>query len=152
MLVDEEGSRLGEFMRDDALDLAKTKGMDLVVVQANATPPVARVVDLGKLKYERKKKKQAAKRKSHQTQMKELKVRPKTDDHDLAVKIKRARRFLSRGDKVKLTVWFRGREHAHHEIGADQCYVIAEAVSDIAKVETPPAMDGRRMHAVLAPS
>lgn len=149
LVVDEEGNRLGEFLTEDAVELAKTRGLDLVLVAANASPPVARIADWGKMKYERKKKAQAST--SRESKMKELKVRPKTDDHDMSVKIKRAHRFLSRGDRVKVSVWFRGREHAHHEIGAEQCYRIAEAVDDVASIETAPRMEGRRMHMVLAP-
>lgn len=149
LLVDEEGRRLGEFLTPDAVELAKSRELDLVLVAAGASPPVARIADWGRMKYERKKK--ASNSTARESKLKELKVRPKTDDHDLSVKIKRAERFLARGDRVKVSVWFRGREHAHHEIGAQQCYRIADAVDEIASIETPPRMEGRRMHMVLAP-
>lgn len=150
VLVDEEGKRLGEFLTDDARQLARDRGMDLVEVAANAKPPVCRIADYGKIKYERKRAKSESRRKT--SQLKELKVRPKTDDHDLAVKIKMAHKFLTNGDKVKIRVWFRGREHAHHDIGADQCLRIAEGVADVGKIESPPRMDGRNMIMVLAPA
>jgi translation initiation factor IF-3 len=148
--VDEEGKRLGEFLTDDARQLARDRGLDLVEVAANANPPVCRIADYGKIKYERKRAKSESRRKT--SQLKELKVRPKTDDHDLAVKIRLARKFLENGDKVKVRVWFRGREHAHHDIGADQCLRMAEGVSDVGKIESHPRMDGRNMIMVLAPT
>ncbi|MFT4624942.1 MAG: translation initiation factor IF-3 [Myxococcota bacterium] len=151
VLIDEEGKRLGEFLTKDAQTLADQKGLDLVEVSPNARPPVCKIADFGKLKYSQKKRAATAKRKQHQSQMKELKVRPKTDEHDLAVKIGRARSFLERGDKVKITVFFRGREHAHRDIGAQQCMRFAEALTDVAKIENRPHMNGRRMHMVLAP-
>lgn len=151
VLIDEEGQRLGEFLTKDALTLAEQRGLDLVEVSPNARPPVCKIADFGKLKYSQKKRAAQAKRKQHQSQMKELKVRPKTDDHDLAVKIGKARDFIERGDKVKITVFFRGREHAHRDIGAEQCMRFAEALKEIAKVESRPHMNGRRMHMVLAP-
>ncbi len=149
VLVDEEGKRLGEFLTDDARQLARDRGLDLVEVAANANPPVCRIADYGKIKYERKRAKSESRRKT--SQLKELKVRPKTDDHDLAVKIRLARKFLENGDKVKVRVWFRGREHAHHDIGADQCLRMAEGVQDVGKIESHPRMDGRNMIMVLAP-
>lgn len=151
VLVDEEGRRLGEFLTEDAMDLARQRGLDLVEVAPDARPPVCRIADFGKMKYERKKRDQAARRKQHRTQLKEVKVRPKTDDHDMQVKAKRVHKFLAKGHKVKITVWFRGREHAHHDIGADQCMRIADAVAEVGEVETPPRMEGRRMFMILAP-
>lgn len=151
LLVDEEGQRLGEFLTRDALQLAKDRQLDLVEVAPNAKPPVCRITDYGKLRYDRQKRDAAARKKQHQVQLKELKVRPKTDDHDMNVKIKRAMQFLKEGNKVKITVWFRGREHAHHEIGAEQCMRVAQAVEGYGKVEKPPSMDGRNMVMILAP-
>lgn len=152
VVVDENGTRVGEFLTSDALEYAKQSGLDLIEVAPKARPPVCKLGDLGKIKYELKKKRKAAKANASQPTMKELKVRPKTDDHDMSVKSRRARRFLKKGDKVKITVWFRGREHAHHDIGAEQCMRIAEACSDVGEVEMRPQMDGRRMHMVLAPA
>jgi len=151
LLVDEEGNKLGQFQPRDALALAKERGLDLVEVAPNARPPVCRIADYGRMRYERSKARAAARKKQNNSQLKELKVRPKTDDHDMNVKIRRTRSFLEDGNKVKITVWFRGREHAHHDIGADQCLRIADAVSDVGKIEMRPRMEGRNMFMILAP-
>ena len=120
----------------------------------NARPPVCRIGDWGRIKFERQKNETEARRKQRETrtQVKEIKVRPKTDGHDLDFKTKKVRQFLTDGDKVKITVRFRGREHAHHDLGADQCYAVYEEVKDICKVEAPPRMDGRQMFMLLAPN
>lgn len=151
MVIDDEGNRLGEFQPQDALVLAQERGLDLVEVAPDANPPVCKFADYGKMKYDRKKQKSQARRAQHTRQLKELKVRPKTDEHDLDVKIRKAKDFLDRGDLVKVVVFFRGREHAHRDIGAEQCMRIAEAVSDLGKIESPPRMEGRRMQMILAP-
>ena len=142
---------MGEFLTADAIEFARQSGLDLIEVAPMAQPPVCKLGDLGRLKYELSKKQKIARANSSQVSMKELKVRPKTDSHDMDVKSRRARSFLESGDKVKITVWFRGREHAHHDIGAEQCMRIAKACSDVGKVEVRPVMDGRNMHMVLAP-
>lgn len=152
MVIDEEGNKLGEFQPHDAMTIAKERGLDLVEVAPNANPPVCKFADYGRMKYDRKKAKSEAKRNASQRQLKELKVRPKTDDHDLDVKVRKARDFLDRGDLVKIVVFFRGREHAHRDIGAEQCQRIADAVSDLAKIESPPRMEGRRMQMILTPT
>lgn len=152
MLVDEDGKRLGEFLTPDAIQFARDHGTDLVEVAPGERPPICRLGDWGKMKYARQKAAAASRRKQVQSSMKEVKVRPKTDDHDIEVKIRNAQRFLDRGDRVKITVWFRGREHAHHDIGAAQCHRIYEGVEDLARIERPPHMDGRRMHMILAPT
>lgn len=150
-LVDQEGNKLGKFETVDAIQFARDRGMDLVEVAPDARPPVCRVADYGKMKYERSKREAEARKKQRGGGMKELKVRPKTDDHDMETKIRKAHRFLDEGNKVKVTVWFRGREHAHHDIGAEQCLRIAEACDDVSKIERMPSMEGRRMHMILAP-
>lgn len=150
LVLDEEGARIGEFLTADAIALAEDRGLDLVEVQPTADPPVCRIGDWGKMKYERQKKQRSSK--STGSTMKELKIRPKTGDHDLEVKIKRAREFLESGNRVTITVWFRGREHAHHDIGADQCMRVADAVQDVARIELPPRMLGRNMQMVLTPN
>jgi len=151
LVIDEEGNRLGEFLTKDALDLARERGFDLVEVAPNARPPVCRLVDFGKLKYEKKKKEAVARRKQATVSIKEIKLRPKTDQHDFDVKVKHTRRFLEDGDKVKITVRFRGRELAHREIGELQCKRMLEAVQDIATVEQMARMEGRQMMMILAP-
>lgn len=150
-VVDEEGQRVGEFMTRDALQLARDRGLDLVEVAPDGHPPVCRLADYGRLRFERSKKDAESRKKQKSQTLKEIKVRPKTDDHDMGVKVKATRKFLEAGNKVKITVRFRGREHAHHDIGADQCYRIAEAVEDIAKVEAHPRMEGRQMFMIIAP-
>jgi len=151
LVIDEEGNKLGEFMTPDAVRLAQERGLDLVEVAPNARPPVCRVADYGKMKYEKKKRDAAARKNQAQQQLKEVKVRPKTDDHDMAVKVGHARRFLEQGNKVKVTVRFRGRERAHLDIGAQQCMRVADAVKEIGQVESPPRMEGRQMFMIIAP-
>lgn len=138
-------------MTRDALQLARDRGLDLVEVAPDGHPPVCRLADYGRLRFERSKKDAESRKKQKSQTLKEIKVRPKTDDHDMGVKVKATRKFLEAGNKVKITVRFRGREHAHHDIGADQCYRIAEAVEDIAKVEAHPRMEGRQMFMIIAP-
>ncbi len=149
LLIDEEGRKLGEFMADDALALAQERGLDLVEVNPNARPPVCRIIDYGRFKYEKKKKSAEAKRKQVQVQIKEVKLRPKTDTHDMDVKVRNARRFLEQGHKVKITVRFRGREMAHREIGQEQCYEVYEQVKEISTIEQRPRMEGRQMFMIL---
>lgn len=151
LVVDEEGRKLGEFMTEDAVALARERGLDLIEVSPKARPPVCRIGDFGKIKYEKKKKENIARRRQHQVQVKEVKVRPKTDDHDMNVVIKKARSFLEAGHKVKVTVRFRGREHAHRDIGADQCLRVAKSVEDVGAIESPPRMEGRQMSMLLMP-
>ena len=152
LVIDEEGNRLGEFLTRDAIQLAADRGLDLVEVAPNGRPPVCRITDFGKLKYDRKKKAAAARRNQVQVQLKEVKLRPKTDDHDLAVKVGHARRFLESGNKVKVTVRFRGRELAHRDIGVDQCLRVFEAVKELSAIESRPRMEGRQMFMILAPT
>ena len=150
LLIDEEGRKLGEFLVEDALALALDRALDLVEVQPNARPPVCRIIDYGRFKYEKKKQSQESKRKQVVVQIKEVKLRPKTDTHDLDVKLRMARKFLEAGQKVKVTVRFRGREMAHKEIGHDHCLEFYEALKDLCSVETPPRMEGRQMFMILA--
>ena len=152
LVIDDEGAKLGEFMTRDAIALAKERGMDLIEVAPNARPPVCRIADFGQLKYEKKKKEAAARKNQVKVQLKEIKLRPKTDGHDMDVKTRHAARFLEAGDKVKVTVRFRGREHAHRDIGNDQCMAVAKAVEEVGMVESKPRMDGRFMVMILAPN
>ncbi len=151
LVVDEEGRKLGEFLTKDAIQLAQDRGLDLIEVAPQARPPVCRIGDYGQLKYERKKKAAAARKNQVRVQLKEVKLRPKTDDHDMDVKVRHARRFLGEGNKVKVTIRFRGREHAHRDIGRAQCLRVAEACEDLGSIESQPRMDGRQMFMVLAP-
>ena len=152
LVIDEEGRKLGEFMTEDAVRLAQERGLDLVEVAPNGRPPVCRITDYGRLKYDRKKKDAQARKNQVQVQIKEVKLRPKTDEHDIAVKIKHIRMFLEEGNKVKITVRFKGREIAHREIGGERCEEVVRLVRDISAVETPPRMDGRQMFMILVPT
>ena len=134
----------------DALELAMDRGMDLIEVAPTARPPVCRVGDYGRLKYDRKKREAEARKNRSTVLLKEIKVRPKTDDHDMGFKIKNALKFLGEGNKVKVTVRFRGREHAHHDIGAQQCMRLFNAVKEYAVVEMRPRMEGRQMTMIIA--
>lgn len=150
-VVNFDGEMLGIIPTDEALRRALEAGMDLVEVAPNERPPVCRILDYGKFKYEQKKRQQKS-QKAHQTQIKEIRLRPKTGDHDIEFKVKRARGFLEDRDKVKLNVFFRGRENAHHGRGREMLEEIIADLEDVAKVEKPPGMEGgRNMTAVLAP-
>ncbi|MFV0347122.1 MAG: translation initiation factor IF-3, partial [Halodesulfovibrio sp.] len=116
-VIDDQGEQLGILNRNTAIDLAKERGLDLVEVAANAEPPVCKIMDYGKFKFEQSKKKQEAKRNATVVQIKEIKVRPKTDEHDYQTKLKHIRRFLEEGDRCKVTVFFRGREIVHKDRG-----------------------------------
>ena len=151
LVIDEAGTRLGEFLTEDAIILAKDRGLDLIEVAPNARPPVCRLGDFGKMKYEKKKKDTLAKRNQSVVTLKEVKLRPKTDVHDFDFKVKHARRFLEAGDKVKITVRFRGREMAHRDIGNKRCMELFQAVEDLAVVEQRPSMEGRQMFMILGP-
>jgi translation initiation factor IF-3 len=135
-----------------ALEIAESFNMDLVEVAPNAKPPVCKVIDFGKFMYEKKKKEKEAKKKQHTIQVKELRFRPTTDDHDLEFKTRHAREFLEGGDKVKATVQFRGRDMLYTEQGEELLNNLAEELSDVSKIESKPAMEGRRMIMVLSPS
>ena len=151
LVIDDEGAKLGEFMTDDAIELAMSRGLDLIEVAPSAKPPVCRLGDYGRMKYEKKKKDTAARKNQAVVSIKEVKIRPKTDIHDYNVKLKHTRRFLEGGDKVKITVRFRGREMAHRDIGHERCQELAQACADIAEIETRPNMEGRQMSMILAP-
>jgi translation initiation factor IF-3 len=151
-VVDEDGSQLGVMTPWDAMQKAQERGLDLVEVAGNANPPVCRIMDYGKYKYEQKKKQAASKAKAHAATMKEVKVRPRTDEHDLDFKLRNARRFLMEGDKVKITLMFRGREMVHQELGRDQLDRVEKMLSDIASVENAPRMDGRFLSMILVPN
>lgn len=135
----------------EALAAAEERGLDLVEVSPNADPPVCRIMDYGKYKYQASKRAAEAKKKSAKVEVKEVKMRPKTEEHDFQVKLRNARRFLDDGNRVKVTVMFRGREVTHPEFGRRLMEKLAEQVSDIAQVEMMPRMAGRFMTMVVAP-
>jgi translation initiation factor IF-3 len=150
-VVNDDGEMLGEMETHKALELAIESGLDLVEVSPNARPPVCRIMDYGKVLYERKKK-QGQGAKQHRNQLKQIRLRAKTGQHDIEVKVRKAREFLERKDKVKVNVLFKGRENAHHERGKDMLLEVVEMLKDIANVERPPLMESRRqMSMTLTP-
>jgi translation initiation factor IF-3 len=150
-VIDENGENLGVLLTPEAIEQAAEVGLDLVEVSPNADPPVAKFLDVGKYKYEVQKKANLA-RKSQKTQeIKEIKMRPNIDDHDYDVKMKKVFSFIGEGDKVKVTLRFRGRELAHGELGMRLLQRVQEDVSETAKVEQHPRMEGRQMLMVLSP-
>lgn len=136
---------------DDALQRAKDVGLDLVEVSPNAEPPVCRIMDFGKYKFENSKKKQGAKKKQRRTQVKEIKFRPRTEVGDYKVKLSKLTKFLENGDKTKVTMRFRGREFAHQELGMELLKRVVADLEEIANVEQMPGMEGRQMVMVLGP-
>ncbi|MCJ8501143.1 translation initiation factor IF-3 [Desulfatitalea alkaliphila] len=150
-VIDPDGNQLGILPIRDALAAAAEFGLDLVEVSPTANPPVCKIMDHGRFKYEQTKKQQEAKKKQTTFQVKEIKVRPKTGDHDLQTKLGHMRKFLERKDKVKVTVMFRGREIALSDRGRDLLQVIAKEMEEFAVVEQMPKFEGRTMIMVLAP-
>ena len=150
-VIGADGGMLGVLQTHEALRMAQEQGLDLVEVNPKADPPVCKILDFGKYKYEEKKKQAQARRNQSVVEIKEIKLRPKTDDHDIAFKVKAARRFLEAGHKVKFTVRFRGREITHPEKAHEQLDIILKALDDVGNVETRPMMEARAMSLVVAP-
>jgi translation initiation factor IF-3 len=150
-LVDERGQMIGVVPRSDAIARALEAGLDLVEVAANADPPVCKILDFGKFKYEEQKRKNEARKKQKVIEVKEIKLRPGIDDHDYDVKMRSMKSFIDEGDKVKVTMRFRGRELAHQELGMDVLMRVKGDLDEIAKVEQYPRMEGRQMTMVMSP-
>jgi len=150
-LVDERGEMVGVVLRNEALDMAADAGLDLVEVAPNADPPVCKILDFGKFKYEEQKKKNEAKKKQKVIEVKEIKLRPGIDDHDYDVKMRSMVKFIDEGDKVKVTMRFRGRELAHQELGMNVLMRVRDDLEEVAKIEQHPRMEGRQMTMVLSP-
>lgn len=150
-VVDSDGSQVGILDTADALGMAQQQDLDLVEVAPQADPPVCRIMDYGKYKYEQDVRKKEARKKQSLVVVKEMKMRPKIDRHDYETKRGHVIRFLKQGSKVKVTIMFRGRETAHAELGRRLLDRLAEDVSDLAKIDTPPKLDGRNMTMVLGP-
>jgi translation initiation factor IF-3 len=150
-VIGPEGEMLGIMQTREAFLYARDRELDLVEVNPKAHPPVCKVMDFGKYKYEEKKKQADARKRQTIVELKEIKIRPKTDDHDMEFKLKHIRRFLEEGDKVKITCRFRGREITHPETAQKQLDIMAERITDIGTVETTARMEGRTMTLVLAP-
>ena len=150
-VIGAEGEQLGILQRNEAIAMAREIGCDLVEVSSNATPPVCRIMDYGKFKYEQQKKKQDAKKRQAVVQVKEIKVRPKTDEHDYETKLKHIRSFLEDGDRCKVTVFFRGREIVHKDRGIEILERIVKYLEDVGKVEQEPRAEGRTLQMLVVP-
>jgi translation initiation factor IF-3 len=150
-LISEKGEQVGVVSRNEALAMAQEVGLDLVEVSPNADPPVCKIIDYGKLKYETQKKKNEARKKQKIIEVKEIKMRPGIDQHDYDVKMRSIHRFLDEGDKVKVTLRFRGREMVHQELGVKVLERVRDDLTSVAKVEQFPKMEGRQMTMVMAP-
>jgi translation initiation factor IF-3 len=149
--IDPDGVQLGVLDTREAILKAEEFGLDLVEVQPNVDPPVCKILDYGKYKYEAQKRANEARKKQKIIEVKEIKLRPNIDEHDYQVKMRNVVKFLSGGDKVKVTLRFRGREMAHQELGANVLTRVREETEEIAKIEAMPKMEGRQMIMVLAP-
>ena len=149
--IDPDGEQLGVLDTSDAIRKAEDFGLDLVEVQPNADPPVCKILDYGKFKYEAQKRANEARKKQKIIEVKEIKLRPNIDEHDYQVKMRNVQKFLDAGDKVKVTLRFRGREMAHQDLGANVLTRVRQETDDFAKVEAMPKMEGRQMIMVLAP-
>ena len=150
-VIDENGENLGVMYTAEAIEQANEIGLNLVEVSPNADPPVCKFLDVGKYRYEAQKKANAARKTQKTQQIKEIKMRPNIDIHDYDVKMRSVKKFIEEGDKVKMTLRFRGREMAHQELGMDVLKRVQEDTSEIAKVEAYPRLEGRQMLMVLAP-
>ena len=150
-LVDERGEMVGVVNRQDAIARAAEAGLDLVEIAATADPPVVKILDFGKFKYEEQKRKNEARKKQKVIEVKEIKLRPGIDDHDYEVKMRSMHKFIEEGDKVKVTMRFRGRELAHQELGMTVLMRVRDDLETEAKIEQHPRMEGRQMTMVLSP-
>jgi translation initiation factor IF-3 len=150
-LIDQNGEMMGVVSLHKGLQMAYEAGLDLVEISPNADPPVCKLLDIGKYKYEQQKKQNEARKKQKVIEIKEIKMRPGIDDHDYEVKKRAMLRFLEDGDKVKITLRFRGREMVHHDLGAKVLERVRNDLAEVAKVEMSPRMEGRQMTMVVAP-
>ena len=150
-LIDEEGNQAGVVSTKDALYKAEQVGLDLVEISPNVDPPVCKILDFGKFRYERQKQKKLNKKKQHIIQVKEIRIRPNTGDHDLLTKLNKAQKFIAAGAKLKVTVMFRGREMARKEAGMDLLKRVTDILEDVAKIDKEASMEGRRMSIILSP-
>ena len=150
-VIGNDGSNLGSMPLTKAIDLAKTENLDLIEISPNANPPVCKIMDIGKYKYDLQKKANQAKKKQKTATLKEIKLRPGTETHDYNFKIKNAKKFITKGDKVKFTVKFKGREMQHTELGKELMEKIIEETKDIAKVESQPKFEGKQMVMIIQP-
>ncbi len=150
-VITSDGENLGILNLQDAISRAKDQGLDLIEISPNARPPVCKIMDMGKFKYDQQKKANKAKKKQKKIELKEIKLRPVTEVHDYTFKIKNAQKFLSKGDKVKFTIRFKGREMQHSNLGNDLMEKIKQDMQSIGKVELQPRFDGKQMIMVIQP-
>jgi translation initiation factor IF-3 len=150
-VIGSNGNNLGTLPLNKAIQIAKDEGLDLIEISPNANPPVCKIMDMGKYKYDLQKKANVAKKKQKTVSLKEIKLRPGTDVHDYNFKIKNARKFITKGDKVKFTVKFKGREMQHTQLGKDLMNKIIEETKDIGKIESHPKFEGRQMVMIIQP-
>jgi len=151
-VIGSDGGNLGSMPLNKAIEIAKSEGLDLIEISPNANPPVCKIMDMGKYKYDLQKKANIAKKKQKTVSLKEIKLRPGTDTHDYNFKIKNAKKFITKGDKVKFTVKFKGREMQHVDLGKNLMKRIIEDIKDIGKVETQPKFEGRQMIMIIQPN
>ena len=151
-VISSNGENLGILNTNEAISIAKEEGLDLIEISPNANPPVCKIMDMGKFKYDAQKKANKAKKKQKKVDLKEIKLRPVTEVHDYTFKIKNAQKFLTKGDKVKFTVRFKGREMQHVQLGKDLMSRIIEDTKDIGKVEVSPKFEGRQMIMIIHPN
>ena len=150
-VITDDGEQFGVMDTRDAIRTARERGMDLVEIAPNAEPPVCKIIDFGKFQYEAKKKANEAKKKQAVIIVKEVKFRPGTDEHDYSYRMKRAREWLQIGDKVKATIWFRGREMTHRELGSRILAKLAQDLDDVGEVEVAPRMEGNQLFTIFGP-
>lgn len=150
-MIDSQGNQLGVFATYEAVRRAEDEGLDLVEISPQARPPVCKIMDYGKYKYEQSKKRHEQKKRQFVVHIKEIKMRPATDEHDFQTKLRHVKRFLEDGDKVKISVRFRGREMAHVDLGRDRMQRVVEEMRGLGEVESFPKMEGRQMFMMLAP-
>ena len=150
-VIGSDGNNLGTLPLNKAIEIAKEEGLDLIEISPNANPPVCKIMDMGKYKYDLQKKANVAKKKQKVVALKEIKLRPGTDVHDYNFKIKNAKKFINKGDKVKFTVKFKGREMQHTDLGKNLMNKIIEETKDVAKVESRPKFEGRQMVMIIQP-
>ncbi|MDN3712309.1 translation initiation factor IF-3 [Paracoccus cavernae] len=150
-LIGAEGENIGVVTPAKGIELAQAVGLDLVEISPNAVPPVCKIMDLGKFKYEQQKREAEARKKQKVIEVKEIKFRPGTDTHDYEVKMRSVMKFLGEGDKVKITLRFRGREMAHQQLGLELLHRVAAEVGEAGKVESMPKLEGRQMVMMIAP-
>lgn len=150
-VIDKDGGQLGVLTLGEALMKAEMAGLDLIEISPNSEPPVCKIIDYGKFRYQQTKKEKEGKKSQHQVKVKEIKIKPNTDEHDLQTKLKHAREFITKGNKVRITCVFRGREMMHAEYGQKSVERLCNDLADIATPEAPPKMFGKLLSVVLAP-